>query len=494
MKEKLIKFSLYFNFFLFFLVLAFSFTGTIKVISIAGKYFSAPFYISIFSIPCFYISYFFVYRNKFLNKTIIYLSLVFSLLFTASLSMSYFLYPKYNGLFETSPLKVVIENGIKYLYDILLIPYFIFFVSFLNRKLIKKLIMVFLAFWIVFGLFQILVYYINNQTLWKIYDSIDFLKLLGGRSETFIRIRANYNSFRFYGISSEPASNCVLICVILMPFFISELKDCNLKITYRIFLIIALVFTLLFAYLTKSASVYSGMLVIIIYLAYKFLKNAKIRLFYKMLTISGVIFLIILIFTISSLRNAFLNKFIFKLFDTSDYSTQHRYSTIWNDIVIFITHPIFGVGDGNQGYYYASNLIGTWMSNNAETQMAIKGELGLLNGGAAIPSLISGFGIFGVAIIFVFYKKYIKHWKMRNITFKKIRVYYLLAGITFVILSTATQGIHRNYLLLLYIASIALFSFPVNSRNDIINALQSKDNFNEYDYIELSNQYYKVSI
>lgn len=494
MKDRFVKASLYINFLLFFLILAFSFTGTIKVISIAGKFFPLPFYVSIIAIPFFYFCYFFIYRNKFLNKTLIDLATIFVLLFVASLSMGYLLYPKYNGLFDTSPIKVVLENGIKYLYDILLIPYFIFFVSLLNKKIVKKMIIIFLIFWIAFGLFQIIVYYINNQILWKIYDSIDFLKLLGGRSETFTKIRANYDSFRFYGISNEPASNCVLICVILFPFFISELKKPNLKSTYRVFLIASLAFTLVFAYLTKSASVYTGMLVIFIYLAYKFFDNSNIKLLYKWLTIGAIALSIILVFAIPYFRNIFLNKFIFKLFGTSDYSTQHRYSTIWNDIMIFATHPIFGVADGNQGYFYASNVLGTWMSNNAETQAAIKGELGLLNGGAGIPSFISGFGIFGIFISIVFGKKIVEHWKKRNSSFGKISIYYLLAGITFAILSTATQGIHRNYLLLLFLASMAMFSYPVNSVDEALKIIQDKDNFKENEHVALKVRYYEVNI
>ena len=360
MKEKLCKVSLYVNYVLFFLIVGFSFVGPTKLFSIGGKYFSFSFYISLIAIPFFYICYFLIYRNKFLNQTIKSISILFFVLFVASLAMGYFLYPNYNGLFGTSPTKTVIINAAKYAYDLLLIPYFLFFLSIIKTKTIRIAITIFLIVWIIFGALQIVAFYVNNETFWSFYDKLDFLKVIGGKSDVFARIRMNYGgSFRFFGLATEPATNSILISVIILPFLILEIKKWPKIIVYRVFLIVSLVVTLLFAYLTKSASVYLGLLVIGIYFFYKLLDSKSINKIRKIITVLGVILIIVIIFTIPTVRISFLNKFIFKLIDTSDYSTQNRYSTIWNDLLVFVTHPLFGVGDGNQGYFYAKNVIGT---------------------------------------------------------------------------------------------------------------------------------------
>lgn len=387
--------------------------------------------------------------------------------------MGFLLYPQYAGLFNTTPTKVVVINGIKYLYDISLIPYFVFCLSFLNRKIIRLCVGVFMSAWILFGCFQIAAFYIDNPVVWKIYDSLDFLKVIGGTSETFQRIKHNYGTFRFYGFAVEPAGNCVLIAVLLLPFLIMELKEKHGWL-YSAYLWVSLVFTVFFAIMTKSASVFSGMAILGVVALVNLFRDHKTTVKFNITLVSLCVGGLAVILLVPQLREIFFDRFLLKLFDKSDYSTQHRYSTIWNDFNVFIRNPIFGVGDGNQGYFYTNNVLGTWMANNPETQSALKGERGLLNGGAAIPSLISGFGIFGCVLLYVQGKKYYVYTSSRNRNFSKFSRAFAVGLIVYLFLCSATIGIHRNYLLFLFFATVGMGANSVPHFKDIYGVLESE--------------------
>lgn len=485
MKNKVSKIIIYANLVLFALIIFFSLFAPTKLVSLSGRNFQISFYISILAIPLFYISYFFVFKNHSIDFVFPLIISLFSILFVSSLGMGYILKPRYDGLFNSSPEKEVIKTAIKYAYDLALIPYFAFMLSFLERKTLSKAINIFLIIWIVFGIWQILVFQINSQVIWTIYDKMDFLKILGGDAATFQRIRHNYGNFRFYGFASEPASNCILVSAFLLPYLFYKNTRKGYLLKTRIFYWIITIFVLTFSFLTKSSSVYVGIVIDFICMFVFLIKNNKIK---SSAIVAAACILVLLVgmgFAIPATRKIILNDFVLKVIDTSNYSTQHRYSTIYNDIIIFFKSPIFGVGDGNQGYFYASNVIGTWMSGNAETQMAIKGELGLLSGGASIPALFSGFGLIGVILIIFSYNIFLKKAKFQNKRWHSIKPYFIVSISTIFFLSLATAEIHRNYLMILAIASPFAFQFEKDSQKSTLSTMlvvnRSQDNmFTEF--------------
>lgn len=434
---------------LFFLIVFFSLTGPSSLILLFGKKFSLSFFISFAALPIFYLGYFFLIKNHNLNKLIILLAAFGIILLLNSLGMSLILYNQFSGLFSTNPVKVGIEELIKYAYDFSVIPYFVFCLSYLNKGLIKKIVYTFLVLWILFGIFQAFCFYLNKASLWNIYDSLNFLGVFGGTSEVFERIRKNYGYFRFYGIASEPSSNASLICAFLIPFLFYQIvafkRNKRFLITNGTLLLIVLIFSVL----TMSASVFTGLaidaaaLVAFLFKSKVLSKRFKLSIGYAAISICAVLMII------PSTRDIIVNRLFLKLFDTNNYSTQYRYSTIWNDILCFIKSPIFGVGDGNQGYFYASHVSGTWMANSPETQAAIRGEYGLLNGGAGLPSFISGFGIFGLVVAFVFARKIFLDTKKCSQFYERIRTYFYLGLAIQLVFFAASSGLHRNYLLLI---------------------------------------------
>lgn len=453
-----------------------SFFGKVTKFGIAGHTFGLSFYISIIAFPLFLISYIVSLRKRCNIDFYIYnLVLLVSVLLFSSLGMSYILYPSKSGLFGTNPFKVWALNSAKYLYDLFGIIYCIYFLSVIKRKTVKLVCIIFFWLWVFVGFVQIIVYKANSPTLNNIYDSLNFLGVLQS-TQTMARIIQNYGYMRIAIFGSEPASNCVVIFCFIVPIlcykFFESRKNKN-SFFSKVRLYVATIITIVFAVFAKSSSILVAgiFFVIALYFIFMSLKNIKSRT-KGIVTIAGVVAIgisfLVLVLT-SKNGNIFL-----KLFNTQDYSTQYRYSTIWNDIVIFIKSSIFGVGDGNQGYYYFENIVGTWMSNNVETQASLRGENGLLGGGPLVPSFISGYGLLGIIMLCITFKKYFVHVNNTNGFFKGLAKYLIIASMcTFALLSIATTNIHFNASAYLVIALPTIFS-----ASNVINK-------HVYDYLEI---------
>lgn len=463
MKIKVVKISLAINFACFFLICLFSFTAPTTLFQVFGREFQISFYVSIFAIPFFYLSYFLLYKKRSINGIICDILIVFLILFISSIGMSFFYFQRFNGVFSTTPPQTVLEEAIKYAYDLLLFPYIIYMLSLLKKKTIEGALNTFIICWILFGLFQIFVFYVDNDNLWEIYDSLDILKCIGGTSEMLKRIQLNYGYFRFYGISSEPSLNAILIDAILLPYLAYEIISRFKKVWSAIPYICLLLFVLLFGVLTVSSAVYAGLLVDLFCLLFVFFKSKSIRTGWKISLCLLTLGALLVITAIPTLRNIFWQDFVYKLFGKSNYSTQYRYSTVWNDLCCLLQSPLFGVGDGLQGLFYTENVANTWMAYNSESQSAIKGERGLLSGGAGIPSLISGFGFFGVCLIMWLLVRTTKRGSKGNSRFSSLKPFYVVGLLTTIVLLTVADGIHRNVGLFL------VLSLPFLSKNGASN-------------------------
>lgn len=139
-----------------------------------------------------------------------------------------------------------------------------------------------------------------------------------------------------------------------------------------------------------------------------------------------------------------------KITDTSgNLSTAYRMSTVVNDLYTFITYPIIGVGNGNQGFLYNTTMNLPVVKENFimsyEIIDAMNGKRGLLNGGAFTPAFISGYGIIGV----LFLLKFLKRCKSRinNCTSEmgSFKYMYIIGGITFIITGIAGVGLNGNF-------------------------------------------------
>jgi len=200
---------------------------------------------------------------------------------------------------------------------------------------------------------------------------------------------------------SEPAAMGTLLCILLFPYLLSFIPNNMIKRKYRF---IKLVLCGLLCFFTFSSTLYvMGASLVGMYLLRGTLYKPQRRKIVTMLISGGLVVLwLLLSFSVSySLRregsytSSFQYVFVDKLFDFNNQSTAHRWSTTVNDLRIIKDYPVLGVGNGNQGFLYAAN-IPNYMQGNEKTRAMMQGDFGVVNGGAFLFAILSGYGILGI--------------------------------------------------------------------------------------------------
>lgn len=106
-----------------------------------------------------------------------------------------------------------------------------------------------------------------------------------------------------------------------------------------------------------------------------------------------------------------------KALNFGDYSVMAREATVINDIKIFFSYPLTGIGDGIQGMLYNQN-VPVWCQYSKEVDEVMSGSLGVANGGGNFfPSYLSGYGIIGLTFIFSLVRRYRTDIKMLENSF-----------------------------------------------------------------------------
>lgn len=255
---------------------------------------------------------------------------------------------------------------------------------------------------------------------------LQFLSMKGINSVTVIyNILSNIFSLRgqswlsnvergitFFGTEPSSAS---LICFLTIPFvLLMILKRRGIS---RIYYIVTLIlFAVLFLSSNSSSAQISFLFVL---LAAFLLCVVRINpIFFKIVAfIIGLSMAIMytIYFASDNINLEFTSGtqyvLLGKLFDTSNYSTITRSSTIINDMLIFKEFPLTGVGNGNQGFFFNEN-VPFWMNKSVEVE-----DLRLVipnGGGNFFPSFISAFGLIGIILLSRFLFKFLL-WEKNSI-------------------------------------------------------------------------------
>lgn len=446
--NKVKKLLLLTNYVLFLFFLFFAFWGYSKKLVVFNRSFSISFWISLISIPLFLFSYVFVWKNKTINYLLWPFLVVFSILSISTLSVCFFLFPQFNGYYNTNPFLVWGESLLKYLYDFFVIIYIFFFVQILPKKRLWTIVSIYALIWILIGLIQILIYYSKNSFISLSYDKLDFLDLLAD-SSVFLR---EGRQFQLYSFCAEPSVCFQVLTFIFIPFYSVDIAiHCGSPLK-RVFDFIIISILLVFSVLTKSSATYICVAVACLASLFVFLTSKSISIVTKRAVIISTLSLVIIFLSIPEVRSSFINIAVEKVFSTTNYSTQHRYSTIWNDLVCFLKFPITGIGDELQGYFYFENIAGTWMSKNSETIYFLSGVYGLVAGGSLFFSLLSGFGIVGIATLTWATIYLFREEKARSYKVTKIKLFLIIAIPPMIVGSFVAMGMHRDYPLFILLA------------------------------------------
>lgn len=213
----------------------------------------------------------------------------------------------------------------------------------------------------------------------------------------------------FWG--TEPASASAL-CMFILPFSIITFitSKGGGKVRFGIY---AFLFLFLLLNSGSSSTIITCILVILCTILYV-LKGTIKKWVYIMTFSFG--FVVVLLYTLdiniktqtdSVETSSFEYIILGKLVDRENGSTANRVSTVCNDMKIFASYPITGVGNGCQGYFYKNN-IPEWTKFAGEVKSAMYYEAGSIanGGGNFFASYISGYGLIGVVVLIMLLRKY----------------------------------------------------------------------------------------
>ena len=291
--------------------------------------------------------------------------------------------------------------------------------------------------------FVVIVKYINTKNdyliIEKAMDSVTDLSIFIGLLQLGIvfnlpLVRTLYSIINVFGIfvsdefvsstgrvmltGSEPSSLGNLLCVFIMPYLFMQIHSSKKKTIY--FYRLAMCY--IFAFFSRSTTTYILIVVITIVFAIKEIietKPSKRRIVF-LVSLPIILILVIFFLVLGTPQLGFLGDeddvysiryiLLHKVFDMNNMSSAHRWTTPINDLMVFKDYPLTGVGDGNQGFFYSQNISND-LAINIKTQAYLKGQYGVVNGGAFFFAVLSGCGLLGQIPLFRFIKIYHHKYK-----------------------------------------------------------------------------------
>lgn len=290
----------------------------------------------------------------------------------------------------------------------------------LNRILHKECILLLLI-----GYFQVLV-----------------MNGVGRNAYDFLNIFGNLNSSsrlpKLCLTGSEGATAGCIMGVFVFPYLISQIIK-SAKYCYAIELILWLI-PLFF---TRSSTAYiiaAADFMLMIY--FMLIKSEKRTAHFRMVLFGlTVILLTALILAQLGIINTTVTEqiqylLLDKAIDRNNGSTTSRTVPLLMNWGAFKEYPVFGVGNGLQGYFY-EKYFPDWAFSVAGSDVSVFLELsktGIANGAVFIPSLLSGYGIVGCIVIAIFVRKLLKLAKMHFHSGGNLYYMFIIGAIAFIIM------------------------------------------------------------
>ena len=239
--------------------------------------------------------------------------------------------------------------------------------------------------------------------------------------------------------ASEPSLTSSL-CFVVIPFILFSISN-NKGKKKLIYVIEFLLMAILFLLSNSSSALISFLFVCVAYIVlYVFHLRLKKLVMFGAFAIGAIVAVLYSLDIstsnkISSDTNSFEYVVLGKVLDKDNMSTAMRASTVINDMKIFYDYPLTGVGDGNQGYYYAQN-IPAWVLPSSEVQNLLHGSKLSNGGGNFFPCYLSAFGLVGIIVFLSFLRKYRQSYRQSFLRqSRNFEIIYVL-GISLLLLGT----------------------------------------------------------
>ena len=156
-----------------------------------------------------------------------------------------------------------------------------------------------------------------------------------------------------------------------------------------------------------------------------------------------------------------------KATDMNNGSTISRTVPLITNWKAFLEHPLFGVGNGLQGYYFVRN-IPQWMLNVPGSDIGTfyqTAKRQIINGGVFFPSYMSGYGIAGLSILI--YLVYKIKCVMKSMKMASAKFYTLFSIAVWPIIVCGFQGDFSGDYLIWFMISLPFISYCVGNGRHI---------------------------
>ena len=226
---------------------------------------------------------------------------------------------------------------------IVIIIYNIYIFKNISQNRIIKIIFYSIVFIVIVGYLQVIISLTQNVQIAKLFA---FTDMLG-------QFNPNYTlaSGRVNLLTPEASAAGIFINVFAIPFIMVAY---NYKLIKRRKLVVLLISFIPIAVFSSSSTMLIGILVNFIFISIWYIKKNPHKLLLVVLFESLTI--IICGYIYKGKLSELLYLGVYKITDSKNLSTIHRFSSIYTDMIAFLKYPILGVGNGIQGFFYIKCL------------------------------------------------------------------------------------------------------------------------------------------
>ena len=353
----------------------------------------------------------------------------------SSLLMSIVIDNRYGSYAQENSYIAVTKTVIIYIQYISMIFYNKEIYKLLGSNKIKNILFKSVTFLLIIGYIQLLVILFGG-IIKELYIKLDILNI-------FVD---NLSSVKLSLTETEGALAGDLIAIFTLPFlagnYITEKN--NKKYIFQIIAWIPLIIV------SGSLSTYILSIAFFITFCLYLIKSGKSkRLVYLFITIpiiSIILFSVLLKIVSVELQQKILYTINNKITDKNNGSVVSRTIPLKYNIGAFKEYPIFGVGNGNQGFFYydyvnySDSLVPGVKSSYDNASKSI------YNGALFFPSILSGYGIVGIILLIIYIYKSEKEVNENKKELNSFYYYYKIARIPILIAGFQTLFVGTYYI------------------------------------------------
>lgn len=294
----------------------------------------------------------------------------------------------------------------------------------LSRKEVESVLDRVINVCIVVGLWQIGIIYFGS-----VFSSVfDTANLLFGSWSSSQIVRTG----RIALFNNEPSTVAGFIGMLAIPYILSKF----LGDKFRIVDTIKLALLIVILYYTKSTTGYTLGLLDLAVFAYLIVGRNRANIGTRLLqALFLVIVVAVLFYTVlgNDLVNDTVTAVFDKLLNSDNTSGMNRKAGLYVNWGIIKEYPLFGVGNGNQGFFYQKYFPRFMLSSDMVAQRYYESSSVLYDGGVFFASFASGYGIVGIILLLLFAVKSAQIMKHNRDIYGYLYYFYIIASISLIV-------------------------------------------------------------